>query len=177
MADKLKYVFTKTKITADFMVDAIENYWLESGYQYSKDTLILNADNGPENSSRRTQFMKRIIEFSAKYNVKVILAYYQPYRSKYNPIERAWGILEQHWNGSILDSIQSVLGFAGSMTWKGEKPVVKFTEKIYETGKKVEKNMMTIYESMIDRTENLEKWFITINPNKCKGALDMEMKV
>jgi hypothetical protein len=175
--DKLEYVFTQTKITADFMVDAIENYWLESGYQYSKDTLIINSDNGPENNSRRTQFMKRIIEFSAKYNVKVILAYYPPYHSKYNPIERAWGILEQHWNGSILDSVESVLRFAGSMTWKGKKPFVKFTEKIYETGKKVEKEVMTIYESMIDRAEGIEKWFVTINPDKCKEVFDMEIKV
>ncbi|MBU3131865.1 hypothetical protein KPL40_05315 [Clostridium gasigenes] len=37
--------------------------------------------------------MRRIIEFSAKCNVKVILAYYPPYNSKYNPIERVWGVL------------------------------------------------------------------------------------
>src|SRR5262245_2149031 len=29
----------------------------------------------------------------------VRLAYYPPYHSKYNPIERCWGILENHWNG------------------------------------------------------------------------------
>ena len=176
-ADKLEYVFTQTKVTADFMVDAIENYWIESGYQYSKDTLIINADNGPENNSHRTQFMKRVIEFSAKYSVKVILAYYPPYHSKYNPIERTWGVLEQHWNGSILNSVESVLGFAGSMTWKGEKPVIKFIKKTYETGKKVVKDIMAVYESMIDRKEGLGKWFITTNPNKCKRALDMEIKV
>jgi len=175
--DKLKYVFTETKVTADFMVDAIEYYWLESGYQYSKDTLIINADNGPENNSRRTQFMKRIIEFSVKYSVKVILAYYPPYHSKYNPVERAWGMLEKHWNGSILDSVDAVLGFAGSMTWRGKKPFVKFIERIYETGKKVEKEIMNIYESMIDRAEGIEKWFVIINPDKCKGVLDMEIKV
>jgi len=36
------------------------------------------------------------MEFLVKYNVKVILAYYLPYHSKYNPIERVWGRLEQH---------------------------------------------------------------------------------
>jgi transposase len=27
------------------------------------------------------------------------LAYYLPYHSKYNPIERVWGVLEHHWTG------------------------------------------------------------------------------
>lgn len=89
--DQIELFFTKTKVTADFMVDAIERYWINSGYRETKDTLIINSDNGPENSSRRTQFIKRIVEFAARYNVKVILAYYPPYHSKYNPIERVWG--------------------------------------------------------------------------------------
>ena len=175
--DNLELIFTKTKATADFMVDCIEAYWLKSGYWYSKDTLIINADNGPENSSRRTQFMKRIIEFSATYNVKVILAYYPPYHSKYNPIERVWGSLEQHWNGDILDTNEAVLGFASSMTWKGKNPFVTLTKSVYETGKKVEKKVMKIYETAMYRAEGIEKWFVTILPQKCRVVLDMEIKV
>ena len=60
--------------------------------------------------------MKHLIEFSANYEVEVILAYYPPYHSKYNPIERTWGILEQHGNGSLLDSVDTVLKFEQSMT-------------------------------------------------------------
>ncbi|MCY9669233.1 ISAzo13 family transposase [Paenibacillus alginolyticus] len=105
--DAIDLSFTKSKVTADFMVDAIEKYWMESDYHLTKDTLILNADNGPENSSRRIQFLKRIVEFSARYNVKIILAYYPPYHSKYNPIERIWGRLEQHWNGDLLSNLDS----------------------------------------------------------------------
>ncbi|MBP6807530.1 MAG: hypothetical protein KA125_04470 [Chromatiaceae bacterium] len=26
------------------------------------------------------------------------MLYYPPYHSKYHPVERCWGILEQHWN-------------------------------------------------------------------------------
>lgn len=32
--------------------------------------LVINLDNGPQNSSHRTQFMKRMIEFAAKNNLK-----------------------------------------------------------------------------------------------------------
>lgn len=173
----VELIFTNSKVTADFMVDYIEDYWLKSGHPNGKDTLILNADNGPENSSRRTQFMKRMMEFSAKYKVKVILAYYPPYHSKYNPIERVWGRLEQHWNGDLLNTHEAVLGFASSMTWKGKHPFVSLTEKLYETGKKVEKKVMELYETAIERADGLEKWFVTINPEKCKEVLDVEIKV
>lgn len=175
--DHLELVFTQTKVTADFMIDSLEAYWLKQCVQSDIDTLIINADNGPENNSRRTQFMKRIIEFSAKYDVKFKLAYYPPYHSKYNPVERAWGVLEQHWNGDILNSQEAVLGFAESMTWKGKNPCVTLVEEIYETGKKVEKKIMEEYEKMIDRAKGIEKWFVEINPQKCKGALKMGIKI
>jgi len=176
--DHVELAFTQTKVTADFMVDGIESYYLEQYFEDGNiDTLIINADNGPENSSRRTQFMKRITEFAVKYDLKVILAYYPPYHSKYNPVERVWGALEQHWNGDILDTQEAVLGFAGSMTWKGRNPCVTLVEEIYETGKKVEKKIMMELEKMIDRTKGIEKWSVEIDPRKCKGVLEMGMKV
>lgn len=168
--------FTESKATADFMVDAIEDFWTKKRYKENKERLVIFADNGPENSSRRTQFMKRIIEFSAKNDVKVILAYYPPYHSKYNPVERVWGVLEKHWNGSILDSRETTLKFAGTMTWKGKNPVIDLVEKVYETGKKVKKVTMKMYEKMIERSEPIGKWLVTINPEKCKEALNMEIK-
>ena len=67
-ADQVALSFTQTKVTADFMVDAIERYWISSGYAANQDidTILLNSDNGPENSSRRTQFIKRMVEFAAR---------------------------------------------------------------------------------------------------------------
>lgn len=85
--------------------------------------------------------------------------------------------MEQHWNGNILDSQEAVLGFAESMTWKGKNPCVILVEQIYETGKKVEKKIMEEYEKMIDRAKGIENWFVEINPQKCKGALKIGMKV
>ncbi|MFB5762149.1 ISAzo13 family transposase [Paenibacillus medicaginis] len=92
-ADQVALSFTRTKVTADFMVDEIERYWINSGYAANKaiDTILINSDNGPENNSRRTQFIKRMVEFAARHGVKIILAYYPPYHSKYNPIERDGG--------------------------------------------------------------------------------------
>ena len=94
--NKVDMTFTQSNVTADFIVDCIEKYWSNNYYNTGKDTLIINLDNGPENNSRRSQFIKRIADFSVNNNIKVILAYYPPYHSKYNPIERVWGVLEMH---------------------------------------------------------------------------------
>lgn len=173
-ADQVAMFFTKSKVTADFMVDAIEQYWMTSGYKANKDTLIINSDNGPENGSRRTQFIKRLVEFSARYEVKVILAYYPPYHSKYNPIERVWGRLEQHWNGDLLRDEETVYAFARTMTWKGKHPVVSVVEQGYEKGKKLSKKAMEAYENLIQRDSEIGKWFVTLLPDQCKEALYLE---
>ena len=52
--------------------------------------LVLNLDNGPENHSRRTQFLKRMVGFAHEHRLDIDLAYYPPYHSKYNPVERCW---------------------------------------------------------------------------------------
>jgi transposase len=75
----------------------------------------INLDNEPENHSHRTQFLNRLVGFAQQYQLTINLASYPPSRSKYNPIERWWGILEQHWNGDLLDSVQTGVQFAQTM--------------------------------------------------------------
>ncbi len=114
--------------------------------------------------------MKLIVEFSQKYRVNIRLAYYPPYHSKYNPIERTWAILENHWNSSILDEVETALKFAKTMTWKGKNAVVKLVTQTYETGVKLGKKAMSKIEEQIERLTsstqsdfpNLGKWFIDI---------------
>ncbi len=73
---------------------------------------MIDLDNGPEVSSRRRQFMKQMVEFADRHGVSVELVYYPPYHSKYNLIERCWGVLEQHWNGTQLKTLTYVIGWA-----------------------------------------------------------------
>lgn len=161
---------TSSKVTADFIVDCLCDYWEKKSIRFPNvHTILLNGDNGPECHSRRTQFIKRICEFSAKYNVIVKLAYYPPYHSKYNPIERVWGGLEQHWNGDILDTKETVIKFARNFVWAGKKARIKVCNKVYETGKKLTVKTMDLYEKIIDRLdEKIGKWFVTIYPKKVK---------
>jgi len=171
-AGKTDIYLTKSKITADFIADRLEEYWDCKNFNKQYDTLLLNSDNGPESSSQRTQFMKRMIEFSAKADIEIILAYYPPYHSKYNPIERVWASLEKHWNGDILDSVEAVKGFAESMTWKGIHPDVSVVNEIYETGIKLKKKTMKIYELALERADEIGKWFLKIKPEKAREILE-----
>lgn len=163
------YILT-SKVTSDAIADCLCDLWQKIKADFPKvETLMLNLDNGPENQSRRTQFMKRITDFVEQERIEVNLNYYPPYHSKYNPIERVWGVLEQHWNGSLLDSLDAVMGFAKSMTYKGVAPVVKLVEKVYETGVKLTQKAMARLEERFSRLPGLEKWFVLIRPLPLEG--------
>jgi hypothetical protein len=107
-------------------------------------------------------FMKRIVDFSTSSQLNLQLAYYPPYHSKYNPVERCFGWLEQHWNGSLLDTVDTVLNFAQTLTFKGKNPVVTLVEKVYSTGVKLTTSAMEELETQIRRLPDLKKWFVEI---------------
>lgn len=85
--------FAESKVTSDYIWDRVEERWSEWEAKYRPSTLVINLDNGPENSSRRTQFIKRAVDFANQRGVNIRLAYYPPYHSKYNPVERTHGAL------------------------------------------------------------------------------------
>ncbi|BFH65207.1 hypothetical protein PAJ34TS1_57990 [Paenibacillus azoreducens] len=47
-------------------------------------------------------------------------------------------------------------------------------EQAYETGKKLSKKAMDAYEELMDRDSTLGKWFITLHPQRCKKALELD---
>ena len=88
-----------------------------------------------------------------------------PYHSKYNPVERTFAWLEKHWNGSLLDSLETVLEFAKTLTIRGKNPVVTLVDKIYHTGVKLTKAAMEKVEEQLERFPDLKKWFVSISVN------------
>ncbi len=121
------------------------------------------VDNGPESSGMRTQFLKRMAGFADGIG-KTVLLYFPPYHSKYNPVERCWGILEQHRNGAKLVDAGTMLEWAKSMTWKGIKPVVTLCRKTYEKGVSLSKVAMREVEARLERNPLLPKRDILIRP-------------
>jgi hypothetical protein len=161
--DELFLYGITSRVTSDCLVDCLISWWEHVKERFPEvKTLLMNLDNGPENHSRRTQFMQRLLEFVQHYQINIRLAYYPPYHSKYNPVERCWGSLEQHWNGSLLDSVNTVIEFARTMTWKGKHPLVELVTTPYQTGIKLTKEAMEVVETQLQRLPFLEKWFVDI---------------
>jgi len=167
---ELSLYFARSALTSDFIADVLESWWLRERARFPQvRRLLINQDNGPENSTRRTQYVKRLAGFASMQGLEVRLACYPPYHSKYNPIERCWGALEQHWSGVVLDSIPTALRFAQSMTWKGRHPMVELVDKMYSKGVRLSKPEMAALEKQIDRLPGLEKWFVTFSTPSAVG--------
>jgi len=158
------FIFLGTSFeTSDFIVDCLEMWWKKTSLAYPHiKELVINLDNGPNSASSRTQFIRRMTEFSDKTGLRIRLVYYPPYHSKYNPVERCWGILEEHWNGEILDSVSKTFNWACTMTWKGIKPFVTLVETLYKKGIRLTKKEMKPYENRIERSNTLPKWDVLI---------------
>jgi hypothetical protein len=163
---QLQITFGSSAKTSDFIVDALEAWWagVDEAEQVAMTRLHIKMDNGPESSGIRTQFLHRMVQFADQIGKSIHLLYYPPYHSKYNPIERCWGILELHWNGTKLVDVETMLAWAKSMTWKGRHPVVELSCKVYQKGIALGKKAMRMIESRLARHPELPKWDILIRP-------------
>jgi hypothetical protein len=122
---ELNLYFTASKVTSDFIVDRLGQWWQTDRNRFPKvRKWLIDLDNGPENHSRRTQFIYRLVQLAQALQITIVLVYYPPYHSKYNPIERCWGVLEVYWSGELLDTQDAVLGFAKNMCYAGKQPSV-----------------------------------------------------
>lgn len=103
--------------------------------------------------------------FAQKINIPIHLIYYPPYHSKYNSIEHVFGVLENYWNGAILNTTESALHWASNMTWNKKHPsTVKLIENEYEKGISLSKKEMNFFEKNIIRSKHLPKWDVWIRP-------------
>ena len=151
--------------TSDAWADALQMWWLQvrPGLGHIR-RLVIYLDNGPKNSGRRTQFLKRMVQFADWSGLEIRLVYYPPYHSKYNPIERCWSALEKKWNGELLNGLKVVLQCALRMRWKGRHPTVKRLHGVYPDGVRVPAKEMKQYEARLERSATLPKYDITIKP-------------
>jgi transposase len=147
-------------------VDALEAWGatLEEREQVAMARLQIKMDNGPESSGRRTQLLKRMVDFCDRIGMPIPLLYYPPYHRKSNSLERCWGILELHWNGTKFVDVATLLEWAKSMTWKGIHPIVERSRKVYQKGGPLSKRAMRAVEARWERHPELPTWDILIRP-------------
>jgi hypothetical protein len=163
---ELHITFGSSYKTSDFIVDTLEAWWaaLDTTEQVAMARLQIKMDNGPESSGKRTQFLHRMVAFCDAISKPIQLLYYPPYHSKYNPIERCWGILELHWNGTRLVDVETMMEWAKTMTWKGMPPIVEISQKVYQKGVTLRKQAMRAVEDRLQRHPELPQWDILIRP-------------
>jgi hypothetical protein len=163
---QLSVTFGSSAKTSDFIVDTLTAWWqgLPAQEHHRIERVQLKMDNGPESSGVRTQFLHRMVQLVDTIGKPIQLLYYPPYHSKYNPIERCWGILELHWDGTQLHDVDTMLEWAKRMTWKGIKPIVTLSHNVYAKGVKLSKTAMQAVEERLDRNPLLPKWDVLIHP-------------
>jgi Rhodopirellula transposase DDE domain len=152
--------------TSDFIVDALEAWGaaLDEGEQGAMARRQSKMDHGPESRGKRPQFLQRLVAFCDAIGKPIQLVYDPPYQSKYKPIERCWGILEWHWNGTKLGDVETRLEWAKSMTWKGIRPLVELSRKVDQKGVTLSKRAMRAVENRLARHPELPKYDILIHP-------------
>lgn len=151
--------------TAEFKVDCIEKYVIEKNKKCRLKKLIIFLDNGPENSSRRRLWLKKLKDLSIKYNLVIQLVYYPPYCSKYNKIERVWARIQIEWRRITIDSLELLINHINKITWIDRKINGFLSMKEYEKGIKIsDYEMETKINPYIIREEGLEKWSLVITP-------------
>jgi hypothetical protein len=163
---QLSVTFGSSFKTSDCIVDTLAAWWQgrTAAEQGVIDRVQITMDNGSERSGVRTQFLHRMVQFVDQIGKPIQLLYFPPYHSKYNPIERCWGILEQHWNGTQLINVDTMLAWAQSMTWKGLHPLVTLSRMVYQKGVALSKAAMRAVEVRLERDPLLPKWDMMIRP-------------
>jgi len=158
-----------SRVTSDCLADRLAQWWAAVRARFTHSTtLVLNLDNGPEHHSHRSQFVARLVPFASAAGLTIRLAYYPPDHSKDNPVERCWGIPEQHWNGTLLDSRDAVLGFAASMTWTGAHPTVALVTTADARGVTLTTAAMADVAAQLTRHPTLGRWFVDIRPPRAR---------
>lgn len=129
--------------TGEFACDCIQQWWKAEGKKrYSKATeILILCDGGGSNSARHYLFKLDLMKLASKLGIKIRIAHYPPYTSKYNPIEhRLFSYLTKACQGVIFKTIEVVKKlFANTSTKTGLSVKVNVIDKIYKTGRLVTK--------------------------------------
>jgi hypothetical protein len=158
--------FGSSSKTSDFSVDTLGAWWqgLNTTEQGTIARIPIKMDNGSESSGVRTQFLHRLVQCVDTMGKPIQLLSYPLYPSKDKPIERCWGGMEVHWNGTPLIDMETMLEWAKRMPWQGMHPIVKLSRKMYAKGVSLSKAAMRAVEARLDRNPLWPKWAILIRP-------------
>jgi hypothetical protein len=152
--------------TSDAWVDASRMWWgpVKADLGPVK-RLVIDLDNGPKNSGRRTRFLRRMVEFADWSGPEIRRVYYPPYHGEDNRIGRCRSSLGKKWSGVLLNSVEVVLPCGRRMTWRRRHPTVECLEGVSPEGVRLTAKEMRPYEARLHRSTTLPKYDSVIEPD------------
>ena len=152
--------------TSEFCCASIELWWLESGqFDYpDADEILALCEGGGSNSSSTYIFQEDLQALSNRLGLKIRIAHYPPYCSKYNPIEhRVFPHVTRACKGVPLETIETAKhDMEKTETTKGLNVIVRIIDKVFEKGRKYAADFKQNMAIRFD--ELLPKWNDTAVP-------------
>jgi hypothetical protein len=155
--------------TSAFVCDAIALAWQEDRRAHYPDAaeMLLLCDAGGANAARSLRFKEDLVALAKRLGLRLRIAHYPPYTSKWNPIEhRLFSHVEKAWRGIILDSPQVALCAAERIrTQTGLQVTARILDTVYELGRKGSKGFRAIKDDFIRHDDFLGQWNYVVDGN------------
>lgn len=156
----------QSKDTSEFLCDNLRHHWQESiqkDYPAATEMLLL-MDGGGSNSCLHYLVKEDFQKLADELKIKLTVAHYPAYCSKYNPIEhRLFPHLQRSWAGVVFENYELVKAqVEKTTTAKGLQVVAWINEKVYQIGRQYSENFKATMRIVFDPA--LPKWNYQIHP-------------
>jgi hypothetical protein len=152
-----------------FVCDAIALAWAHCFQPLYPDAteLLLLCDCGGANAARSLRFKEDLIALAGRLGMRLRIAHYPPYTSKWNPIEhRLFSQVERHWHGVMLDCAETALRTVEqTRTQTGLRVSARILDKVYEVGRKCSDTFREIKDQFIRHDRLLGDWNYVVDAN------------
>ena len=132
--------------TSKFAVESIRRWWYSIGtFQYPEASeLLLTADGGGSNGSRRRMWKTELQKFANEVHLSITVCHYPPGTSKWNPIEhRLFAPISMNWRAEPLTSFEKMQSLIqNTTTSKGLTVLCVIDETEYQKGIKISEEEM-----------------------------------
>lgn len=155
--------------TGAFVCDAIALAWEEdcaARYPNAKE-ILLTFDSGGANAARSVRFKEDLVALSKRLGLRLRVAHYPPYTSKWHPIEhRLFSQVERSFSGVILDSPRTALAAVQrTRTRTGLTVQGRILDTVYAVGRKCSATFNDIKDKFIRHDAVLGKWNYVVDAN------------
>lgn len=168
--NKWTMILNMSHDTSELNCNAIKTRWLSHGkHQYPSATEIVILNDCWWSNGVRSLLYKYYLQcLSNEINMRIRIAHYPPYTSKYNPIEhRMFCHVHQSCEWAMFTSLEVVkelIAKTYTKTWLSVN--VSIDRWTYETKKKIPKIYEQLVRNIPDRDALLPQRNYVVNPNK-----------